>query len=152
MKTKRLFNAIWLIFTLTTGCSVYMAANQPDKKDIHVLEGGTSRNQVIAELGAPVSSKVEEGKTCDIFSFVQGYSKDVKAGRAILHGVADVFTFGFWELAGTPIESAASGTLVQVQILYDENECVESVKVFRGQSKLKQINILEQEKPETISE
>jgi len=71
-----------------------MAAHQPQRKDVHVLDRGTFRNTVIAELGAPTYTNVEDGKKCDIFSFVQGYSKGAKIGRTVLHGAADVLTGG----------------------------------------------------------
>lgn len=137
MKTSQLFMAVWLIFSLTTGCSVFMAARQPEKRNIHVLDRGTPRNQVIAELGAPAHSKVEEGKTCDIFSFVQGYSKGAKVGRAVFHGAADVLTLGLWEVAGTPIEVVADGTEVKIEVFYDATECVEKVNVIRGEDVMK---------------
>jgi hypothetical protein len=54
MKTTKLSLAIMTIFFSTTNCSVYMAANQPQTKDVHVLDRGTFRNTVIAD-----SSKVE---------------------------------------------------------------------------------------------
>jgi hypothetical protein len=57
------------------GCSVVMAVKQPDKKNVDLLKVGTPRSILVAELGAPVSSEMKEGKKCDIFAFVQGYSK-----------------------------------------------------------------------------
>jgi hypothetical protein len=140
MKTGQLIMAVLLIFSLTTGCSVFMAANQPEKRDIHVLDRGTPRNQVIAELGAPAHSKVEEGKTCDIFLFVQGYGTGAKVGRAVFHGVADVITLGLWEVVGTPIEVVADGTEVKVEVFYDATECVEKVNVIRGEDVMKGVN------------
>lgn len=137
MKTNRFFMAVGLIVSLTMGCSVFMAANQPKKRDIHVLDLGTPRNQVIAELGSPAHSKVEEGKTCDIFSFVQGYSTGAKVGRAAFHGAADVLTLGLWEVVGTPVEVVADGTEVKVEVFYDATECVEKVNVIRGEDVMK---------------
>ena len=68
------------------GCSVYMAANQPDKKDMGVLKSGTPRSVVVAELGAPVETITRGGAKVDLFTFVQGYSGLEKGGRAVLHG------------------------------------------------------------------
>lgn len=34
-----------------SGCAVFMAGNQPSKKNLNVLNPGSSRNYVIAELG-----------------------------------------------------------------------------------------------------
>ena len=62
--------AITIVFL--SGCSVFMAAKQPDKKNLDLLKAGTPRNLVLAEFGQPVSTEVKEGKKCDIFSFTQG--------------------------------------------------------------------------------
>ena len=115
------------------GCSVYMAANQPDKKDMGVLKSGTPRSVVVAELGAPVETITRGGAKVDLFTFVQGYSGLEKGGRAVLHGAADVFTLGLWEVVGTPIEGYANGTKVSVEITYDREDRVVKVVPIRGQ-------------------
>ena len=46
-----------LCIYLLTGCSVFMAAKQPPKKDLTVLNVGTPRNVLIAELGSPVHTE-----------------------------------------------------------------------------------------------
>ena len=97
MKTLQLLMAICVISSFTTSCSVFMAANQPKKKDLHVLDRGTPRNLVVAELGAPAHTKSENGRICDVYSFTQGYSKGAKVGRTVFHGAADVLTLGLWE-------------------------------------------------------
>jgi hypothetical protein len=132
-----------IIFSLvsSTGCSVYMAAKQPEKKDVSVLNRGTSRNHVIAELGSPAHTTIDdEGQKCDVFLFVQGYSSGAKAGRALFHGAADVLTLGLWEVVGTPVETVASGDEVKCEVFYDENDCVDHIKVLKGESELKGVN------------
>lgn len=108
-------------------CSVYMAATQPEKKDTNVLAVGTPRSMVIAELGQPSSTEVKNNKRTDYFSFVQGYSKGAKAGRAVLHGAADVLTLGLWEVIGTPAEVTFSGDKVIYEVIYDKDDKVEKV-------------------------
>jgi len=144
MKTIKLSLAITLIFSLTTGCSVFMAANQPQRKDVNVLDRGTFRNTVIAELGAPAYTEVKEGKKCDVFSFVQGYSKGAKVGRTVFHGAADVLTLGLWEVAGTPIEAIADGNEVKVEVFYDANDTVDRVNVIKGNDVLKGVTSITQ--------
>ena len=39
-----------------TGCSVFMAAKQPEKKDTKMLAVGVPRAVILAEFGAPVST------------------------------------------------------------------------------------------------
>ena len=116
-----------------SGCSVYKAVNQPEKKNLSVLSSGTPRIQVIAELGAPVWSGEKNGEKVDLFTFKQGYSKGAKTGRALFHGAADVLTIGMWEVVGTPIETVADGTDMKVEITYDSEEKVKSVNRLQEQ-------------------
>jgi hypothetical protein len=119
-----------------SGCAVYMAANQPEKKDVGVLKPGTPRNALIAEFGAPVQTSTKDGNKSDIFTFTQGYSGLERGGRAVLHGAADVFTLGLWEVIGTPIEGYANGTKISIEVLYDRDDRVLKVVPIRGQEKL----------------
>ena len=109
-----------------------MAAKQPDKKDVELFAAGTPRNLLIAEFGAPTQTNEINGKTHDIFTFVQGYSKGAKVGRAFFHGAADVLTAGLWEVAGTPIESVADGTEMAYEISYDDHDRVDRVILLKG--------------------
>ena len=124
-----LFLIVGITFLTTSGCAVVMATRQPNKKNLRVLDQGTLRTHVIAELGAPSWTGEKEGKKVDVFTFRQGYSTGAKAGRAFVHGAADVFTLGLWEVVGTPVESVASGTDVKVEVTYDENDKV-ATKTF----------------------
>ncbi len=109
------------------GCSVFMAAKQPDKKNVDLFKVGIPRHVLLAEFGAPVTSEIKEGKKCEIFSFVQGYAKGSKVARAAGHAIADVFTLGLWEVVGTPTELIFDGTKISYQVTYDDQECVDSV-------------------------
>lgn len=128
MKTS-LVRTIGLFFTCMalislTGCSVYMAANQPPKKNIAVLKPGTPRDLVVAEIGAPVTSEITTDGRKDIYTFVQGYGKLAKSSRAFFHGAADLFTIGLWEAVGTPVESAFDGKKISVRVLFDRDDRV----------------------------
>ena len=140
MNSLKLIISFSVSLFITVGCSVYMAANQADKKDVHVLDKGTPRSHVMAELGKPLYTKNKDGRTCDVFSFVQGYGKGAKAGRALFHGAADVFTLGLWEVVGTPVEAIADGNNVQVEVYYDAEQYVEFIKVIEGEDQLKKVN------------
>lgn len=121
-----------------SGCAAVKAARQPDKKNLSVLHEGTSRAQVIAELGAPTYTKPRpDGTIEDVFSFKQGYTKGAKMGRAFVHGAADVATGGLWEVIGIPTEIWADGTEVQVLVTYDQDERVQYRRVFKGQEAFK---------------
>ena len=110
-----------------TGCSVFMAAKQPEKKDTKMLAVGVPRAVILAEFGAPVSTVKNGDETVDIFSFKQGYGKAAKFGRMMFHGVADVTTLGLWEIIGTPVESGFDGNNIAYQITYDQNDNVKTV-------------------------
>ena len=140
MKFFKLVTVFIIFLPLLTGCSVYMATQQPEKKDMHVLDRGTPRGHVIAELGRPYHTKIEDGKTCDVFAFVQGYSKGAKTGRAVFHGAADILTLGLWEVVGTPVEAVADGEEVKCEVFYDESERVDYINVIKGNNELKRVN------------
>jgi hypothetical protein len=127
-----------LMASMLQGCSVVMAARQPGKKDLSVLDRGTPRSIVRAELGYPVDiDDPDETHGChETYSFEQGYSGATKASRAIFHLTADVFTLAFWEIVGTPTEAYFDGTDVRLEVLYDESERVEAVCVYSGEKKV----------------
>jgi uncharacterized caspase-like protein len=116
-----------------TGCSVFMATKQPEKRDLSVLESGTFRKFVVAELGVPYLSEMEAGKKVDYYGFTQGYNTLTKTTRAVFHGVADIATLGLWELIGTPTESAFDGTEVRLKVTYDYADRVETVELLKGE-------------------
>ncbi len=116
-----------LIMITISGCSVFMAAKQPVKKDISLFEVGVPRTMLIAEYGAPILSEYKNEKKIEIFKFIQGYSTGAKVGRAFFHGAADVVTLGLWELIGIPTEITFSGDELAYLVRYDENDLVDEV-------------------------
>jgi len=132
-----MMKAFLVVYTAITlcvlnGCSVYMAARQPDKKDLTVFNPGTSRGRVLAELGEPIKTCIEEGDTSDTFIFRQGYSKGARVGRGVVHAAADILTIGLWEAVGIPIEMIADGDEVQVDVRYDSEDRVKQVTAKKG--------------------
>ncbi|MCB9747857.1 MAG: hypothetical protein H6755_05550 [Candidatus Omnitrophica bacterium] len=134
-KLKLTVLALISLAVLNTGCSVFMAAKQPEKKNLKVLSLGTPRTHVIAELGAPEYSEEKNGIKVDIFSFQQGYSKGAKVGRAFFHGTADIFSLGLWEVIGTPVEAIADGKQMKIEIIYDEDDKVVETKYLHEELK-----------------
>lgn len=129
MKLKiKLLLALSLL--ISVGCSVHRAANQPSQKDTTVLRSGISRDLIIAEFGAPISSEEYEDGRKEIYSFIQGYSKGNKAGRAFFHGAADVLTLGLWEIVGTPVEGSYNGKKMTVRVIYDSENIVKSAETL----------------------
>ena len=125
------------LFTLLAlslaGCSVFMAAKQPPKKNLGVLKEGTPRSMILAELGQPVASETKDGKRVDVFSFIQGYSKGAKAGRAVFHGAADVLTLGLWEVVGTPTEATFDGNKMAFEVTYDASDKAAKIVTLQKQ-------------------
>ena len=130
----RLLAALLAIISCSTmsGCAVLKATQAPEKKDLGVLKPGVARSRVIAELGAPVHESMDKSGHKDVFSFKQGYSSPVRAGRAGLHAIADVLTFGLWEVVGTPLEGSLDGKDVRAEVRYDEEDRVVRVEYFSG--------------------
>ena len=123
-----------LMLFLSSGCSVFMAANQPDKKDVSLFAMGTPRSLLIAEYGQPTLTQNRDGKKYDLYKFVQGYSTGVKVGRAAFHGVADVFTLGLWEVVGTPAEAVFDGNQMAFEVRYDDYDRVDQVNVLKKET------------------
>ncbi len=146
---KKLISIALIVF-LSTGCSVFMAAKQPSAKNLDVMSIGTPRSVVLAEFGQPVNTSKKGGLTVDVFSFVQGYSSGTKASRAIFHGLADVFTLGIWEVAGTPIESYADGTKVAYEVTYGDDDKV--TKVVPLTEKSREEGPKQIQSPQTVQE
>jgi hypothetical protein len=115
------------IILLSSGCSVFMAAKQPDKKNVDLFKVGTPRSMLLAEFGMPTVSELRDGKKYEIYKFVQGYSVGAKAGRAVFHGAAAVLTLGLWEVVGTPVEGVFSGDEMAYEVRYDDESRVDQI-------------------------
>ncbi|MGD9543675.1 MAG: hypothetical protein AB7F41_04415 [Methylocystis sp.] len=118
-------------FVLLSNCSVYMAAKQPDAKNIELFRVGTHRETLLAEFGLPTISETRDGHRYEIYKFVNGYSASARTGRAVLHGAADVVTLGLWEVVGTPTEGFFSGDQMAYRVRYDKSDVVDEVAVLK---------------------
>ena len=116
---------------INSGCAVYMATQQPNKKDVSLFRTGTPRGLILAEFGLPQYEEKKDGKRMEIYKFNKGYGKGAKVGRAFAHGVADVFTFGLWEVVGTPTEVVFDGKEMAYQIHYNEDDKIETVVLLK---------------------
>lgn len=127
----RSLTMIALVFFLS-GCSVYMAATQPDERNLSVLAVGMPRALVISELGDPKTSEERGAGREDVYKFTQGYKKGTKAARAVWHTTADVLSLGLWEIVGTPVEAYNDGTRMIVKVTYDDKDHVATHEVIAG--------------------
>ena len=131
----RKFLTLGLLATMcfaTSGCAVYMAANQPGNKNFDLLKPGMPREAIVGEFGAPITSDEKDGEKTDVYKFVQGYPQGEKAFRAVGHGAMDVLTLGLWEVIGTPAEGIMHGKDVALKILYDKENKVKTVTYLAG--------------------
>ena len=132
MRKARLFVLMASICLLSTGCAVFMAANQPGNKNFNLLKPGMPRDVIIAEFGSPINTEEKEGEKTDIYRFVQGYPQGEKAFRAVGHGTMDVLTLGLWEVVGTPTEGMMHGKDVALKILYDKENKLKTLTYLAG--------------------
>lgn len=63
---------MFITFCFLSGCSVFMAAKQPDAKNLDLMKVGTPRAMLLAEFGMPTVSETREGHKYEIFKFVNG--------------------------------------------------------------------------------
>jgi len=114
-------------------CSVVQATSGPSAKDLSVLDTGTNRFSVLAELGQPIASETDEdGNKVDVFSFRQGQHGAVKAGKGLVYGALAVGTLGVSEIVTSPLEGAAgNGAHMQVQVNYDSDNKVSTVNTLK---------------------
>lgn len=114
-------------------CSVVQATSGPSAKDLSVLDTGTNRFSVLAELGKPVATETDnDGNKIDVFSFRQGQHGAVKAGKGLLYGALAVGTLGVSEIVTSPLEGAAgNGAHMKVQVHYDSDNKVSTVNTLK---------------------
>ncbi len=149
MKKSILHSMCLILLSSTIGCSVFMAANQPDAKETDLFKPGTKRELILAEFGTPMNSETNgDGQLEEIYKFTQGYSGGSKAGRALFHGAADFFTLGLWEIVGTPIEGAADGTEMSFKVTYDKSKTIVSVTPLNEEAK-EEMGLAQKPKEET---
>lgn len=115
----------WLCYLCLVAQSLWRVINQV--KNLNVLNPGSSRNYVIAEFGAPVLSEYRDGTRVEIYTFQQGYPKWAKVSRAFGHGIADVASFGLWEVFGTPTEAYFSGKETSYEVTYGQDDLVKAL-------------------------
>jgi hypothetical protein len=104
-----------------SGCSINRALDEPHKKDLTVLQPGTNRDLVRAELGQPQLAAGRDD--CDVFSFKEG-SSGWKYMRALGYGVLDVATLGVSEVATNPAEAAVGKDQMRIRVCYDPQQNV----------------------------
>ena len=119
----RLIHIVFSAWVLT-GCSVLMALEGDPPPDYSLLTPGTPRSHVLARHGVPLLSETKDGRTYDTYEFEEG--DEAAPQRVGIHLVADIATFGAWELIGTPYEWF-QGEDVAYVLEYGPDDVVQSV-------------------------
>ena len=101
MKKINLFIVATVALPLLSGCSVYKAANVEGERPSKIL----ACYERLCYDGLRDTEIVREDENGLLITF-RTLKHAGSAVRALGHGVADVFTLGLWEFAGTPIEGA----------------------------------------------
>lgn len=115
---------------LMCGCAVAMSM-AGSRKNTSILQPGTPRVAVIAELGEPqTSTRDNSGRLVDTYSVTSGQGGSV--GRAALHALFDIYTLGIWEIVGTPVEMSKRGRKANFQVTYDSNNTIGDVQAVSG--------------------
>ena len=126
--------ALVAVLMMNSGCSVIMAANRSSYRgDIEVIKEGTTRPQIIAELGQPDSFyKTETGGFDDRYTLdPDAHRTWVKVGTVVLHLGADLVTGFLWELVGTPYELAVRDRTVIYHLAYNAEGKLESIEKIK---------------------
>ena len=109
------------------GCAVVMAVRGTESPNVGGIAVGQDRAFVLATLGEPEKTLMEDGGKTDLFKLKVG--EKPSPGRAMVHGIMDFLTLGVWEIIGTPIEMLDTETF-RMSVQYDVNGRV--VRIMPG--------------------
>jgi hypothetical protein len=105
---------------ILSGCSVAMASKTKGVT-LETSQACKSRSCFLAlrDVKVMTSTPGSDGTLTETYKVLL---KKGSAGRAVMHGIFDVFTAGLWEVAATPIEgSATKDKFVIITALFDKD-------------------------------
>lgn len=123
------FSSISMAFVLALGgCSTVMEANRPAAVNLHKFYIDEKRFDVVANVGAPLASDKDGGRSCDVYKlYTHGVSDVGKGAIIVTEAAADVFTLGLFEVLATPGEAATKSKAHPVLFCYDTDGKLASV-------------------------
>lgn len=122
--------ALVALVALLPGCAPVMEAMRPDPVDLSQFVPGESHTQVIAAVGAPVTTVADKGHSCDVYKlYTRGLNGIGKGAIAAGEAAADVLTLGLSEVLFTPAEAATTNAKHTVLFCYDNDKLL-SVNEF----------------------
>jgi hypothetical protein len=116
-----------------------MAISGSENKDTSILFIGAPRDGVLAKLGPPETSDVNAaGERMDTYLITKGNKPSTD--RAAAHAGLSVFTYGLWEIIGTPMEMEVGRESTSRYIItYGPDNKIKDVKAVDGAKKLKEM-------------
>ncbi|MDP0492834.1 MAG: hypothetical protein Q7K48_00750 [Fusobacterium sp. JB021] len=94
------------LIAVLSGCSAVMAASGQRESNLSAIQMGDTRNMVSVKIGQqPIRVQSKGNDLIEVYEVQKG--NEPSMGRAVAHGTLDLFTFGFWEIIGTPLEATA---------------------------------------------
>jgi len=106
-------------------------ASKKEGVDIHELSKCQTRSCILSKGATPFDDKKDENGV--LLSEDYNVQKPTgSTGRAVMHGVLDVFTLGIWEVAGTPIEGAkGKKEMYPIRVYYIDGDKIEKVELIQ---------------------
>ncbi len=125
--------ALALSLVLLTGCSAFMAGQRSTYRDARVIQVGAERAEVEDRLGPPdLVVPLDDGAARAVYKVdPHAHPRWARNAAVVGHLVADVLTFGLWEIVGTPLELAAQDRPVTYLVHYGKDGRIEKVETIR---------------------
>jgi hypothetical protein len=122
-----------LMASLLSGCAVAAASKYRGVTEA-TINKCAMRACFIALRDTTIVSSVNnpDGTKTEIYKILR---RQGSAGRAVVHGAADIFTLGLWEVVGTPIEGAVNQESFNiVEVVYNADETYKSSRILNAKA------------------
>lgn len=116
------------------GCAVAMSASRSASKgDPAMMQAGADRSTIESVFGSPnMTASLDGGRTKVIYKIdPDAHSEGARDVAVAGHVVADVLTFGLWEIVGTPLELAAQDKYTNYILIYGPDNKVQTVETIK---------------------
>lgn len=119
--------ALLLILSFLSACSVYKASDLQGAS-VEDITKCKDRSCFLGLGSQELQQRQNQDGTSSVVYKVK--RKNGNAGRALMYGVADVFTLGLWEVVGTPLEGYVSDKdSIVYEVTYAPNGSVNKMQV-----------------------
>jgi hypothetical protein len=117
-----------LIALSLSSCSVIMAAKKSGT-DLEQLQSSKTRGEFISAGAQVISSeRFENGELVEVYQYKKATGS---TGRALMHGLLDVWTLGIWEVVGTPMEGYMNKSeYFTIRVTYNQDNIATRVEIL----------------------